>query len=208
MSFVRNFPPVLEILLKIQSDPSPLGYRVFPSNGFWKYAIWIYVERPSFALNWPKLARCKDRRNVYTMYAVHIIMSEQQRRELCNIECMFNVRVNVVSTPCYMVIAAANFLCSLAVLHLCLYVSIRYVCIWKVGRNVFINRHDIFNIGRLNRRYGVLYTYLYNTYNYKYMMETLWRIGHMEMVVDIVDNRRFIQKYTHTYIKLWRNIWW
>ena len=32
-----------------------------------------YTERTCFTLNWPKLAWCKDKWNVYTMYAVQLI---------------------------------------------------------------------------------------------------------------------------------------
>ena len=44
--FVHNFPPVPEMISKIQSDPSSLGKGIFfYSNGHRKYAIWIYVEK-------------------------------------------------------------------------------------------------------------------------------------------------------------------
>ena len=42
--YVQNFPLVPEMLSKIQSDPSLLGYSVF-SNGCRKYAIWDYVAK-------------------------------------------------------------------------------------------------------------------------------------------------------------------
>ena len=41
---VHNFHPVPEMLSKIQSDPSPLGYSVF-SNSLGEYAIWVHVEK-------------------------------------------------------------------------------------------------------------------------------------------------------------------
>ena len=58
---VPNFPPVPEMLSKIQSDPSPLGYSVF-SNGLGKYAIWVYVEKYLNIAIWfrisPQFQRC------------------------------------------------------------------------------------------------------------------------------------------------------
>ena len=42
--FAQNFPPVPEMISKIQSAPSSLGYGTFSSNGLRKYAIWVYVE--------------------------------------------------------------------------------------------------------------------------------------------------------------------
>ena len=52
---VQNFPPVPEMLLKIQSDTSPLGYSVFfSSNGLRKYTIWVLVDK---YLNFTRLFR-------------------------------------------------------------------------------------------------------------------------------------------------------
>ena len=42
--FVQNFIPVVEMVSKIQSDPSPLGYGRF-SNCRRKYVIRVYVEK-------------------------------------------------------------------------------------------------------------------------------------------------------------------
>ena len=42
--FEQNFPPVSEMISKIQSDPS-LGYGYFSSNSHRKYPIFVYVEK-------------------------------------------------------------------------------------------------------------------------------------------------------------------
>ena len=46
LHLVQNFPWVPEMISKIQSDPSPLGYSIFfSSNCLKKYTIWVYVDK-------------------------------------------------------------------------------------------------------------------------------------------------------------------
>ena len=53
------------------------------------WGIWKKYQRTCFALNWPYLAWCKDRRNVYTMHAVQLICTNF----VCFICTMFIQRI-------------------------------------------------------------------------------------------------------------------